>query len=176
MRNIAVRTVAMFGAAALGVLAVPAGAQATGSAQTRNYVAAAGQSDAFEMLEANTALAQSTDPKVRAFAQQMLRDHGQLSQALRQAAASAGVAPPPTSVGADQAPLLAALQSLRGADFDRAYWQHQALAHRSALTATQGYAASGDSAPVRQAATAAVPIITAHLAMAEQMQAQSGGS
>jgi len=176
MRNIAVRTSAILGAAALMVLASPAGAQTQGSAQTRNYVAAAGQSDAFEMLEANTALAQSKDPKVRAFAQQMLHDHGQLSQSLSKAAASAGVAPPPTGVGADQAPLLAALQGLHGAEFDRAYWQHQALAHRSALTATQGYAANGDSAPVRQAATAAVPVITAHLAMAEQMQAQSGGS
>jgi len=166
------RTSALLGAAALVVLALPAGAQAPGSAQTRNYVAAAGQSDTFEMLEADTALAQSEDPKIRAFAQQMLRDHGQLRQALGQATARAGMMPPPTSVGADQAPLLAALQSLHGADFDRAYWQHQALAHRSALTATQSYAANGDSAPVREAAAAAVPIITAHLGMAEQMQAQ----
>ena len=168
------RTPAMLGAAALVMFAAPAGAQAPGSAQTRNYVAAAGQSDAFEMLEADTALAQSKDPKVRAFAQQMLKDHAQLSQTLGQAAASAGVAPP-MIVGADQAPLLAALQSLNGANFDHAYWQHQALAHRSALTVTQDYATTGDSTPVRQAAASAVPIITAHLAMAKQMEAQSGG-
>lgn len=169
------RTSAMLGTAALVLFAAPAGAQAPGSAQTRNYVAAAGQSDAFEMLEADTALAQSKDPKVRAFAQQMLKDHAQLSQTLGQAAASAGVAPPPMIVGADQAPLLAALQSLNGADFDHAYWQHQALAHRSALTATQDYATTGDSTPVRQAAASAVPIITAHLDMAKQMEAQSEG-
>jgi putative membrane protein len=145
-------------------------AQTGGSAQTRDYVDAAGQSDAFEMLEADTALTQSSDPKVRAFAQQMLRDHGQLSQALGRATARAGVKPPPVSVGADQAPLLAALQSLHGAEFDRAYWKHQALAHRSALTTAQRYAAGGDSAPIREAASAALPIIAAHLTMAEQME------
>jgi putative membrane protein len=170
------RTFAILGATALAVFTSSASAQAPGSAQTRNYIAAAGQSDTFEMLEADTALTQSKDPQVRAFAEQMLRDHAQLSQALSQAAASAGVMPPPTIVGADQAPLLAGLQSLSGADFDRAYWQHQALAHRSALTVTQHYAANGDSAPVRRAASAAIPIITAHLSMAEQMQAQFQGS
>ncbi|WP_375383611.1 DUF4142 domain-containing protein [uncultured Sphingomonas sp.] len=151
--------------------------QKVGSALTRNYVEAAAQSDAFEMLEADTALTQSADPQVRAFAQQMLRDHGQIGQALRQATASAGVEPPPMgTVGADLAPLLGALQSLRGPEFDRVYWRHQALAHRSALTTTQHYAANGDTPAVRQAATAAVPIIAGHLAMAEQMQAKLGGS
>ena len=161
--------------AALFVLASPASAQTVGSAQTRNYVNAAGQSDAFEMLEADTALTQSSDPQVRAFAQQMLRDHGQLSQALSQATTRAGVMPPPMGVGADQAPLLAALQSLRGPEFDRTYWRHQALAHRSALTTAQLYAANGDNPAIRQAASAAVPIIAAHLDRAEQMQARPDG-
>ena len=162
------------GIAALALLAVtPAAAQEAGSRQTREYVVAAGQSDAFEMREADTALTQSGDPQIRAFAQTMIKDHGQLSQTLRQATTRAGVKPPPTGVGADQAPLLAALQSLRGSDFDRAYWRHQALAHRSALTTTQRYASGGDNPAIRQAASSAVPIIAAHLAMAEQMEAKS---
>ncbi len=166
-----------FSLVALAALALtPAVAQEAGSRLTREYVQAAGQSDAFEMLEANTALAQSSDPQVRTFAQQMIQDHGKLSQALRQATTQAGVKPPPMAVGADQAPLLGALQSLRGSDFDRAYWRHQALAHRSALTTTQQYASNGDNPAIRQAASSAVPIIAGHLAMAEQMQAKSGGS
>ena len=151
-------------------------AQKMGSASTRNYIEAAAQSDAFEMLEADTALTQSADPQVRAFAQQMLRDHGQLSQTLSQVTASAGLEPPPMgAVGADQAPLLGALQSLKGIEFDRAYWQHQALAHRSALTTTQSYAANGDTPAIKRAAAAAVPIIARHLAMAEQMRAKLPG-
>ena len=158
------------------LFASPASAQAQGSKATRDYVQAAGQSDAFEMLEAQTALTQSADPQVRAFAQMMLADHGRTSQALQQATATSGLTPPPMGVGADQAPLLGALQGLRGREFDQAYWRHQVLGHRSALTATQIYAASGDDAAVRQAAQAAVPIIQAHLQKAEQMAAMTGGS
>ena len=54
--------------------------------------------------------------------------------------------------------------------------KHQVLAHRSALTVEQGYAQSGDTPAVRQAAAAAVPVITAHLAMAEQLMATLGGT
>ena len=146
-----------------------------GSRQTREYVEAAGQSDAFEMLEADTVLAQSRDPQVRAFAQKMIDDHARLAQSLRQATAEAGTKAPPMGVAADQAPMLGALQNLKGRDFDQAYWRHQALAHRSALTATQRYAASGDDPAVRRAATAAVPVISAHLATAERVVAGFGG-
>ena len=170
------RNIILAGVVALALSApVAATAQEKGSAKTRDYVAAAGQSDAFEMLEADTALTQSTDPQVRAFAQQMLADHTRLADTLRQATDKSAVAPPPMGVGADQAPLLGALQSLHGPDFDRAYWTHQALAHRSALTTTQLYAANGDDRAVRDAASAAVPIIAGHLAMAERMQAKTGG-
>ena len=169
----------LLAAAAAVLIATPVAAQDVtqdrGSRQTRDYIEAAGQSDAFEMLEADTVLAQSRDPQVRAFAQKMIEDHSRLDQSLRQAAAQARTAPPPMGVGADQAPMLAALQNLKGPEFDQAYWRHQALAHRSALTTTQRYAASGDDAAVRRAATAAVPVISAHLAMAERMVAGSGG-
>ena len=72
--------------------------------------------------------------------------------------------------------MLAALQSLREPEFDRAYWKQQVLAHHSALTTTQQYATNGDSPAVRKVATSAVPIISAHLAMAERMMAKVGGS
>ena len=106
----------------------------------------------------------------------MIRDHTGTSQALRDATARAGLRPPPMQVGAAQAPMLAALQSERGRDFDRVYWKQQALSHRSALVVEQGYAATGDTPAIRQTAAAAVPIIQSHLAMAERMSAGSGGS
>ena len=156
------------GAAALASAVPAVAAPAPGSRQPREYVQAAGHSDAFELLEATTALAQSTDPQVRAFAQQMLQDHHGTSDSLRQATASDGLAPPPMGLSADQAPLLAALQSLRGAEFDKAYWRQQALSHRAALVTAQRYAAQGDDPAGRQAAAGAVPVISAHLATAER--------
>ncbi len=163
-------------AAALISAAVPAAAQDTGSRQTREFVQAAAQSDQFEILEAQTVLTQSKDPRVLAFAQQMIRDHTATSQALRQATASAGLKSPPMAMGDDQAHMLGALQSLRGPDFDKAYVKQQAFAHRSALLVEQNYASSGDNPSLRQVASAATPAIGSHLAMAEQMRTAMGGS
>ena len=155
-----------------GAAISPAAAQEAASRQTREFVQAAGESDTFEIMEARTALAESKDPQVLAFAQQMIRDHSRTSQALAEATTRTGLKPRPMAVSASQAPFLASLQSLRGRDFDRAYWRQQALAHRSALAEEQHYAAAGDAPAIRQAAAAAVPIIRAHLAMAEQMNAK----
>ena len=164
-------------AAALAALTVtPLAAQEPGSRQTREFVQAAGQSDEFEILEAQTVLGQSSDPQIRAFAQAMIRDHGETSRALQRATTRAGLKPPPMGISADQALLLSALQSQRGPDFDQTYVRHQTLSHRSALTVEQAYAATGNNPAVRQAAVTATPIISSHLAMAEQMQAKLAGS
>jgi putative membrane protein len=161
-------------AAAGALLATAAPAQEPGSRQTREFVQAAAESDTFELMEAYSALALSKDAQVLAFAQQMIRDHSQTSRTLQAAATQAGLKPPVMQVGAGQTMFLASLQSARGRDFDKTYWKQQALAHRSALVTEQQYAASGDAPAVRQAAQAAIPLIQAHLAMAEQMVATLG--
>jgi putative membrane protein len=158
-----------------GALSLPALAAADpGSRQTREFVQAAGNSDSFEILEAHTALAQSTNPDVRTFAQHMLEDHSRTRAALADAAARAGLTPPPDGPSADQAQMLSALQSQRGPDFDKTYVKQQALAHRAALAVEQDYAAKGDQPAIRKAAADAVPTISGHLQMAEQMKARMG--
>jgi putative membrane protein len=151
-----------------------AAAQEPGSRQTREFVQAAAQSDQFEILEATTALAQSADPDIRAFAQQMIQAHQQTSDTLKQAVMRAGLEPPKPGVGGDQSEFLAALQSARGPDFDKTYVRQQALAHRSALALEQGYAASGDEPTIRQVAVSTVPIVSAHLQMADQLKSKLG--
>jgi putative membrane protein len=151
-------------------------AQEQGSRQTREFVEAAGQADRFEIMEAQTVLGQSTDAQVRAFAQQMISAHEEMSKSLRDATARAGLKPPPMGLSGDQALLLGALQSQRGPELDKTYARHQVLAHRSALTVEQAYAATGDDAVIRQTATTATPAISSHLAMAEQMNARLSGS
>jgi putative membrane protein len=163
-------------AIAIATALAPASAQEPGSRQTREFVQAAGQSDQFELLEARTVLTQSADPHVRAFAQQMITDHGGTRRALEQAAAKSGLPPPAIGLSDDQARLLSELQSLRGPGFDQAYLRHQVLAHRSALVVEQAYAAHGDDVIVRQAAASAAPVIASHLAMAQQMREEHGGS
>ncbi len=142
----------------------------------RDYAQAAAQSDAYEIEAGYTARTESQDPRVRAFADMMIRDHTRTTESLRAAARSAGLPPPSSGVGGDQKEMLSALQSLRGRDFDREYARQQVLAHAQALTVTGLYAQGGASGPLRQAAEGALPIIQGHADQARRLQADLGGT
>ena len=148
-------------------------AQTPGVPSTRDFVAAAAQSDGFEIAEARTALIQTQDPHVRAFAQEMIQAHTQTRQALQAAAAKAG-AQTPEGLSGDQQRMLGALQSQRGPEFDRTYLKQQVIAPREAYVGQQGYAAQGADPDLRQAARSALPVIARHLAMAERLRSRSG--
>lgn len=137
---------------------------------TKDFVAAAAQSDQFEIVEGRTALVQARDPRVRTFAQEMIQVHTGTSQDLQSAAMKAGVTMTPPGMNGDQQKMLSALQSQRGVDFDRTYLKQQVLAHQVALVVEQAYATQGADANVKQAARAAVLVIKRHLAMAEQLR------
>ena len=148
--------------------------EAAGSRQTREFVQATAASDTFEIMEAQTALAESQDSQVRAFATRMLQEHARTSNALIAAAKAANMEPPKLALDQGQSQMLAALQSARGKAFDMLYWRQQALAHRAALVTQQNYARDGDQPGLRQLATANAPVIQSHLGMAEQMRASAG--
>jgi putative membrane protein len=160
--------------ASLGLAPAFADAQEAGSRQAREFVQASASSDQFEILAAETALTQSTDPEVRAFATRMLQDHRQLGQAVRDAAMRSGLKAPEGAMSADQGQLLGALQGISGREFDTLYLRQQMLAHRSALAVAQLYAKSGDDANLRQLATSVLPLISSHAEMAEQAATRLG--
>lgn len=66
-------------AALLTTVSAPAFAQ---SMDSRTFRAMAAQSDAFEIASSRMAMERSRNPRVRTFAQNMITDHGQTSQAL----------------------------------------------------------------------------------------------
>ena len=140
----------------------------------KDFAEAAAQSEQFEIVEGETAVAQSQDPRVRAFAQQMIQDHTRASQALAEAGAKSKLPPPTMGLSGDQSRLLNGLQSLRGPEFDRLYATHQVLAHSEAATVQQGYAARGGDPNLKQAAAAEAPLIQSHLQMAQQLRQAVG--
>jgi len=166
--------------AALAVAAI-AGAS-TAIAQTpippsaKDFAMTAAQSDQYEISAAQDALAQSQNPQVRAFAREMIQDHTRLSEGLRQAATASGRKPPPPAMSSDQAAMLSALQSLRGADFDKAYARQQILAHQAALDVEHSFADGGTDPNLRRAAQSSLPTIQHHLDMAQQLKAALGDS
>ena len=128
------------------------------------------QSDGYELAAAQTALAQSRNPQVRAFAERMIADHEHMERALRAAIGASGLEPPRPQVGGDLSSFLAGLQSLRGDEFDREYSRQQMLAHTSALTVVRSYAQKGSDANLRSMAISSAPMIERHLQAVRQLQ------
>ena len=157
-----------------GLLAAPALAQPP-PVSPQDFVNAAGGADGYEIMAAHVALTESHDTGVRAFAQEMVREHTAALSSLAAAAGRAGLEPPSGSVGGDQTMLLAALQGLRGADFDKAYVRQQVLAHRQALATEGGYARMGSNADLKAAAQADLPMIERHLQRAHDLKRSTGG-
>lgn len=142
----------------------------------KDYAMAAAQGDQYQVLAARVALVEAKDPRVRAFAETMLRDHTRAADALRQAVMAAGLPPPEPGLSSDQAALLAGLQGLRGADFDKAYARQQVVAHAQAVAVEESFAEAGADPSLRKAAQADLPAVRDHLAAARQLRGEVGGS
>jgi putative membrane protein len=134
------------------------------------FLAQAGSGDQFEIQSSQLALSASSNPAVRAFANQMIADHTRLSQQMAAAATSAGITPPPPALLPAQQAMLDQLRAAgTGPSFDMAYQQAQITAHQGAVTLFQNYAASGDVAAIKAAASQALPTIQMHLQQAQAL-------
>ena len=174
-RYVATRVMGLAGALSLGIASVAA-AQTAIPPSAPDFAMSAAQSDQYEIVAAQDALAQSQNPRIKAFAQEMIDAHMRTTEALKAAVTASGMMPPPPAMSSDQASMVSAIQSLRGADFDKAYARQQVLAHTQALAVEQSYANAGKDANLRKAAQAAVPVIQHHLQMAQDLSAVVGAS
>lgn len=144
---------------------VAAPAPATSAGQTFANTAAA--SDAFEIEASKLALTSATTPAIKAFAKKMIEAHTDSTAKLKAAAASAtpGITPDP-SLSADQQQMLDGLKAETGAAFDHAYVADQVTAHQKTLDALKAYSTGGDVQALKMFAGTLIPIVTAHLNMA----------
>ena len=142
----------------------------------QDFVMAAAQSDQYEILAAHLAEVQGQDPRVRAFAAEMIQDHTRLTDDLRRAAQASGLQAPGSGMSSDEAALLSGLQGLRGAEFDKAYARQQVLAHTQAAAVVESFADAGTDPGLKKAAQAALPTIKAHLSKASELRDEMGGS
>jgi putative membrane protein len=128
-----------------------------------SFVMKAGASDLYEIQSSQLALQKAQNADVRQFAQMMIDHHTKTTQQVTAAARAAGLTPPPPQLEPEQARMIAELQPLSGAAFDRAYVRQQRMAHEMALALHSNYAERGDTPSLRQAAATAVPIVRQHL-------------
>ncbi len=142
----------------------------------QDFVLAVLQSDQYEIMAAHVAEVQGQDPRIQAFAKEMIRDHTRLTGDLRQAALASGLQAPGSGMSSDEAALLSGLQSLRGSEFDKTYVRQQVLSHTQAAAVEESFGDAGTDTNLRKAAQTALPTIRDHLKEAQQLRAALDGS
>ncbi|GBQ95423.1 hypothetical protein AA0522_0593 [Gluconacetobacter liquefaciens NRIC 0522] len=140
------------------------------SPSTADFVRMVALSDMFEIESAKLALDQSTDAKVRAFAQRMLKDHQATTTELKAAIAGRGaIDAPPTALDDAHETKLNQLRNLKGLGFDRQYRTQQIAAHEDAVSLFTRYAEGKEDQALRNFATHALPTLKEHLRMAQAL-------
>ncbi|APA85236.1 DUF4142 domain-containing protein [Paraburkholderia sprentiae WSM5005] len=135
-------------------------------AADQTFIADGTQAVATQRDAARIATARSADRDVKAFAERVSSDDAKITDALR-AASPRGVDVPKND---PDAAVLASINNLRGAEFDKKYIEQVALAgEQRALSAFQAEIASGRDEQLKAAAKQALPTIQQHYAMAQDL-------
>ncbi|MFM0688796.1 DUF4142 domain-containing protein [Paraburkholderia strydomiana] len=132
----------------------------------QTFIADGTKAVATQRDAARIATSRSTDRDVKAFAERVSTDNAKISDALR-AASPRGVDVPKND---PDTAVLASINNLRGAEFDKAYIEQVALAgEQKALSAFQAEIASGRDPQLKDAAKKALPTIQEHYATAQEL-------
>ncbi|CAM3272995.1 DUF4142 domain-containing protein [Sphingomonas antarctica] len=152
----------------IGILAALPAAALAQAVPSSTYLMKAGASDLFER-QSGMVMANSRNPKIKSFADMMVRDHAQSTAEVKTAARASHLAVKPPRLNAMQARNLVALRNARGEARDHLYVQQQQAAHQDALKLQQGYAQAGRAAPLRRVAGKIVPVVQHHIEMLSAM-------
>lgn len=174
----------LFGAIAASGLAFAASVPA--HAQTAADRAAAAQAPAgmfahhaahngiHELMLSYLALQKSTDPEVREFSKMMVDHHGTATAELMKMMGNNPM-PLPITPRADQLAMMQRLSALSGADFKRAYFDHQVEAHGMAIRLHEQGMRSAHTPELARFAARTLPLLRAHLQIAEMMRNDTMG-
>ena len=117
---------------------------------------------------------QGASQEVRDFGAMLVRDHRMVRQQGRDLAARLGVTPTPPKndqSAKDHAAALARLRGLKGAEFDRAFLQHEAAFHKAVIEAVTGTLLPAiENAELKALVEKVAPAFQAHMTMAQQLE------
>ena len=158
------------------LLVVPAAASAQGvnDAQIASIVVTANQVD---IDAGNFAKTHAKDPQVKQFAQQMVTDHTGVNKQATALAAKLKVTPEdnPTSQSLKSGgeTNVNKLKTLKGADFDKAYIDHEVDYHQAVIDAVDKTLIPGaKNAELKELLVKTRPAFVAHLEHAKHVQAE----
>jgi putative membrane protein len=125
-----------------------------------------------EVEEGQLAQQKASSNDVRQFASQMVTDHTQANDELKQIAQSKGITPPSHPTRAERR-AEDGLKKLSGAEFDRHYAREQVQDHQKTVALFRKQADSGQDAQLKAFAQKYLPILQRHLDMAQSLSAKS---
>lgn len=165
------RTAAFVGvlACACASVALQANNDASMSMSTSTFVEKAAQDGMTEVEMGKVALDKSHDSDVRAFADQMVSDHGKANMELKSVAKSANVQVP-TELDSEHRSMVDQLRSKSGPDFDAAYAKAMADDHAKAVEMFKSASSSADLDPqVATFAKKTLPTLEHHKSLADAL-------
>lgn len=135
-----------------------------------SFLRQAAENGHAELEGSKLALKNAADPKVKAFAQQMVDEHTKAGNALKSLADAKGVKVPDEPSLAQKASLKV-LASHEGAKFDKNYAESIGVkAHEDTVKLFKKAAADAKDADVKAFATKTLPTLEHHLQMAKDLQ------
>lgn len=139
---------------------------------TRAFIDTAAVANQFEIASSRLALLKSLNPKVRAFAATMVKDHTEIGTNFVAALdkAKTGITPP-AGLGPDLDAVMVKLRGTYGPAFDTEYLAAQTKGHQAAVGLFAGYAKGGANPVMKAFARSTLPTIEMHLQMCYQLAA-----
>ena len=163
-------TALSFVTAALLTFAGLAGAQSLSDAD-RQFIVQAAQGGAAEVELGTLATQRAARPVVKEFGAKMVKDHGAANAELATLARAKGVDVSTTLDSAHQA-VRDRLMAVQGADFDRLYMQEMVKDHTQDVAEFEQASQTAADPDVRSWATAKLPTLREHLALARDINSQ----
>lgn len=128
------------------------------------FVTNAAISDMYEIEAGRIASGKARADEVRAFGEQMIKDHTATSTKLKEIVNSANIegVTVPTTLDARRQGMIDNLRQATAEDFDTVYLDQQTAAHQEALTLMQSYADDGENDALKRFASETATKIQQH--------------
>lgn len=161
-------------------LAVAQGAQEPGNEATTakhsatsdtTFMKKLAEGDLAEVDAGRLASQKASNPDVKEFGQEMVKDHSENSDKLDTLAKSHGVEVP-TNIDKEHAAKKEKLESATGAKFDSEYIKAQVRAHEQTVQLLQHEIQHGQNPAARDFAEKTLPVVEHHLSMAKELESK----
>jgi putative membrane protein len=133
-----------------------------------DFVMHASVGNTFEIEESKLALERASDPRIKAFAKQMILDHTSAEKKLEEAAGKEKLKTEPMLDETHKA-MLDNLKTFDGPGFDKIYMADQIASHVETVALLSDYKVNGKDASLKGWADKSLPVVKGHLEMIQAM-------